>query len=111
MVDSHEARPPSGSNYLDDISQHVESLSHELTGISLSIHDQPELQYKEFHAHHVLTKYLSKREGWKVTPSAYGIATAFVAVFDHRRNSKGPTVSFNAEYGAPSSSSRLLNGH
>lgn len=32
-----------------------------------------------------------------MTPSAYDIPTAFVAVFDSGR--RGPVVSFNAEYG------------
>lgn len=85
------------SSYLDDISSGIESLSTELREISLSIHDNPELQYKEYHAHKVLTEFVSRQDGWKVTPSAYGIETAFVAVYDTGR--KGPVVSFNAEYG------------
>lgn len=87
----------SSLHYLDDVSSHIESLSEELRQISLSIHDHPELQYKEFHAHRVLTEYLSTQAGWEVTPSAYNIETAFVAVFDTGR--EGPVVSFNAEYG------------
>jgi metal-dependent amidase/aminoacylase/carboxypeptidase family protein len=56
---------------------------------------------KEFIAHEALTKFISEQrhEGqkWEVTPSAYGIGTAFVAVFDSGK--RGPVVSFNAEYG------------
>ncbi|SMR52655.1 unnamed protein product [Zymoseptoria tritici ST99CH_1E4] len=85
-------------SYLSDISEHVELLSDNLRDISLEIHDNPELQYKEYHAHELLTKCLQKREGWEVTPSAYNIATAFVAVYDSGK--PGPTVSFNAEYDA-----------
>ncbi len=98
MVDKVE---PSGNygtdGYLDAISKHIEHLSDDLRTISLGIHDNPELQYKEFHAHHVLTEYLGKQDGCEVTQSAYGIQTAFVATFNSGK--KGPTVSFNAEYG------------
>ena len=87
----------SNNSYLDAISQHIDHLSSDLRAISLSIHDNPELQYKEHHAHRVLTEHLQGCEGWDVTPSAYGIDTAFVAVYDTGR--KGANVSFNAEYG------------
>lgn len=97
MVEKAATPDMAGSKeYLDTIDKHIESLSDDLRKISISIHDNPELQYKEFHAHKVLTEYLKKQE-WKVTPSAYGIETAFVAVYDTGR--KGPVVSFNAEYG------------
>ena len=87
-----------GSDYLDTISENIDDLSEDLSRISLRIHDDPELQFKEYHASHMLTKYLGEQDGWKVTPSAYDIETAFVAVFDSGR--KGPVVSFNAEYDA-----------
>jgi metal-dependent amidase/aminoacylase/carboxypeptidase family protein len=97
MVESIDTAGSTASrDYLKIIDGHVETLSEDLRHISLSIHDNPELQYKEYHAHRVLTEYLSKQD-WKVTPSAYGIETAFVAVYDTGR--KGPVVSFNAEYG------------
>jgi metal-dependent amidase/aminoacylase/carboxypeptidase family protein len=67
----------------------------------LKIHDNPELNYKEFIAYETLTRFLKTRKGWKVTPSAYGIATAFIAEFDSGK--KGPLISYNAEYGANSS--------
>lgn len=68
--------------------------------LSLAIHDNPELSFKEFIAHKTLTTFLSTRKGWKVTPSAYGIETAFVAVYDSGR--KGSVISYNAEYGKSS---------
>jgi hypothetical protein len=40
---------------------------------------------------------MKTRKGWKVTPSAYGIKTAFIAVYDS--GNKGPIISYNAEYG------------
>ncbi|GAB7358028.1 hypothetical protein MBLNU230_g0193t1 [Neophaeotheca triangularis] len=93
------APDPDGFDYLDSISEHVDSaLSKPLRSLSLEIHDHPELQYKEHHAHKVLTEYMSTQDGWEVTPSCYGLATAFVAVCNSRR--PGPVVSFNAEYDA-----------
>ena len=100
MIEHRDLRDTStGKDYLDAVCGHIEDLSDELREISISIHDNPELQYKEYHAHRILTEYLAKRDGWKVTPSAYGIETAFVAVYDS--NKRGPVVSFNAEYGGP----------
>lgn len=83
--------------YLDFVSTYIDSISEILRPISLKIHDNPELSYKEFIAHETLTKFMKTRKGWKVTPSAYGIATAFIAVYDSRK--KGPVISYNAEYG------------
>lgn len=65
--------------FLEDISANVDTLHRELREVSLEIHDHPELQYKEFHAHEVLTAYLEAKPGWTVTRSAYGIETAFVS--------------------------------
>ncbi|TRM60316.1 hypothetical protein BD626DRAFT_504930 [Schizophyllum amplum] len=80
---------------LDEISAFVNAQTAALRVLNLTIHDNPELGYHEFVAHDVLTRFMEAR-GWKVTRSAYGIATAFVAVFDS--GVKGPVVSFNAEY-------------
>ncbi|CAK4033839.1 Peptidase M20 domain-containing 2 [Lecanosticta acicola] len=94
MVD----RPNAPSQYLHSISTYVQDIKRELRKLSIEIHDNPELQYKEFHAHNVLTNYLKDQKGWHVTPSAYDIKTAFVAVYDSGK--RGPVVSFNAEYDA-----------
>lgn len=110
MVDKAGSLDSTGEDHLSDISGHIDLISKDLRDISLSIHDNPELQYKEFHAHEVLTEYLQKQEGWQVTPSAYDIATAFVAVFDKRTSSEDPTVSFNAEYGTLDPSRLCLEG-
>ncbi|KAM0719756.1 hypothetical protein Q7P37_003889 [Cladosporium fusiforme] len=87
-------------DYTDLISSFVDSLSSHLRLISLEIHDNPELRYKEIHAHELLTSFLRQQDAqrWEVTPSAYGIGTAFVAVFEGRE--EGAVVSFNAEYDA-----------
>jgi hypothetical protein len=96
MININGVRP-STKDCLDTISSTIEDLSGDLRRISLEIHDNPELQYKEYHAHKLLTEYLQKQDGWQVTPSAYGIETAFVATYDSGEG--GPVVSFNAEYG------------
>jgi hypothetical protein len=98
IQDESEISHDMAKDFLDDVSKAIEDLSADLRRVSLEIHDNPELQYKEFHAHDVLTKYMQDQEGWDVTPSAYGIKTAFVACYDTGK--KGPVVSFNAEYGA-----------
>lgn len=83
--------------YLGEISAYVDSLADALWPVNKTIHDNPELNFKEFIAHDTLTKFMQTQEGWKVQPSAYGMQTAWVAVYDSGK--KGPVVSFNAEMG------------
>jgi len=87
------------ADYMSIVSGHIDSLDTALRQLSLKIHDNPEVRNKEFIAHEAITTFVGeqKSQKWKVTPSAYGIATAFVAVFDSGK--LGPVVSFNAEYG------------
>jgi metal-dependent amidase/aminoacylase/carboxypeptidase family protein len=92
-----EERPGEEVGHLGDISGFIDDIASELWKINKTIHDNPELGYKEFIAHKTLTSFMAKRHGWKVTPSAYGLATAWVAVFDTRK--KGPVVSYNVEMG------------
>ncbi|KAF2207454.1 hypothetical protein CERZMDRAFT_62755 [Cercospora zeae-maydis SCOH1-5] len=73
-------------------------MSEALRQVSLQIHDNPELQYREYLAHDIITKFVAGHPGWNVTRSAFSLATAFMAVFDSGRS--GPVVSFNAEYDA-----------
>ena len=101
MVDmngsSHVVRDDDVGGQLGAISEYIAGVSGSLRTVSLEIHDNPELSYKETHAHKVLVEFMQKQHGWEVTPSAYGITTAFVAVYES--GVKGPAVSFNAEYG------------
>lgn len=83
--------------YLGEISAYVDSLADALWPVNKTIHDNPELNFKEYIAHDALTKFMQSQEGWKVQPSAYGMETAWVAVYDSGK--KGPVVSFNAEMG------------
>lgn len=85
------------NTYLPAISRSVDEWSPTLRPISLKIHDNPELNYREHLAHATLTTFFQGLDGWHVIPKAYGIDTAFIAIFDSGR--KGPVVSFNAEYG------------
>ena len=87
------------NDYLSLISAKVDTISVRLRHLSLRIHDNPEIRNKEFIAHEAITTFMRSQEvpTWTVTPSAYDIATAFVAVFDSGK--PGPVVSFNAEYG------------
>lgn len=84
--------------YLPEISAFIENyVSEDLWPINKKIHDNPELGYHEIIAHDALTTFMESRPGWKVTRSAYGIRTAWTAVYDSGR--AGAVVSFNAEMG------------
>ncbi|EFQ25131.1 amidohydrolase [Colletotrichum graminicola M1.001] len=89
------AGPSSSPEYLDEISAIVDDLAKSLWPVNKTIHDNPELGYHEVIAHDTLTAFMRTQPGWKVTPSAYGMETAWVAVWDSGK--KGPVVSFNAE--------------
>lgn len=94
--------PASPKDHIPLITHTIASLTPSLRSLSLAIHDDPELRYKEVHAHELLTEFMRKQreergQEWHVTPSAYGVGTAFVAVFEGE--GEGPVVSFNAEYG------------
>ncbi|RIB23049.1 hypothetical protein C2G38_2139918 [Gigaspora rosea] len=82
----------------DIVFQAIDEVSEELREISLKINDKPELAKEERFAHELLVNYL-KKKGFKVTPSAYGIETAFVAEFQSKIG-EGRVVSFNSEYDA-----------
>jgi hypothetical protein len=82
---------------IDDV---VESLRDSLWPLNIFIHTNPELAFEEHKAHDALTKHMQLHENWQVTRSAYGLATAWVAVYDSRK--PGPVVSFNAEMGVSS---------
>jgi metal-dependent amidase/aminoacylase/carboxypeptidase family protein len=96
--------PRSGlPGHLSDISGYIDKLSDELWVINQCIHDNPELGYQEYKAHALLTAFMKSKHGWKVTGSAYGLETAWIAVNDSGR--RGPVVSFNVEMGTFSSCS------
>ncbi|GBC10388.1 hypothetical protein RclHR1_00960005 [Rhizophagus clarus] len=86
------------SEYAKTIEEAINDKSKDLRSISLKIHEKPELGFEETFAHNLLVEYL-KDEGFKVTPSAYGIETAFIAEFSSK-GGEGRVVSFNSEYDA-----------
>ncbi|GES84832.1 putative amidohydrolase [Rhizophagus clarus] len=86
------------SEYADTAIKAIDEKSEELRSISLQIHDNPELGEEEEFAHNLLVTFLED-QGFDVTPSAYGIKTAFVAEFSSK-GGKGRVVSFNSEYDA-----------
>ncbi|MCL6648540.1 MAG: M20 family metallopeptidase [Chloroflexi bacterium] len=75
--------------------QTIEAAAADLRTLSLSIHDHPELNFEEHHAHAVLTEFLASA-GFQVERQAYGLATAFVA----RWGEGSPCVAVLCEYDA-----------
>ncbi|KAK4233955.1 hypothetical protein C8A03DRAFT_19065 [Achaetomium macrosporum] len=85
--------------YLSEISDFIEGLTASLWPLNKFIHENPELAFQEHKAHEALTSFMrSWEDNWQVTPSAYGLETAWMAVYDSRR--PGPSISFNAEMDA-----------
>lgn len=83
--------------YLHALSDIVDRLAEELWPLNCLIHDNPELAYKEYKTHDALVKFMQTRKRWTVTPSAFGLDTAWKAVYDTGR--PGSSISFNAEMG------------
>ncbi|KAF9922183.1 hypothetical protein BGZ65_009803 [Modicella reniformis] len=69
------------NKYADEVKQAIENESESLRELSLQIHSNPELGYKEVFAHQVITDYLESK-GFKVTRHAYEIDTAFIAEYE-----------------------------
>ncbi|KAK4221895.1 hypothetical protein QBC38DRAFT_460963 [Podospora fimiseda] len=84
--------------FLSEIDSFIDNLSDKLWPLNKFIHQNPEVAYQEHKAHKALTEYMLKHSGWKVTPSAHGIPTAWIALFDTGK--PGPFLSFNAEMDA-----------
>ncbi|KAG4099525.1 hypothetical protein H8356DRAFT_1665698 [Neocallimastix lanati (nom. inval.)] len=78
------------------INEQEKILYNELNELSLDIHSNPEISWKEFHAHEVLTNFMEKH-GFKVTRHAYNIETAFLAEFS---TGEGPNIGYCSEYDA-----------
>ncbi|KAF9404906.1 hypothetical protein BGZ94_003884 [Podila epigama] len=94
------------NEYALEIKHAVDTDSSSLRNLSLQIHDNPELGYKEVFAHKILTDYLEEK-GFKVTRHAYSIDTAFVAEYESpativaaAAGEKIRTIGFCSEYDA-----------
>ncbi|HSL59531.1 MAG TPA: M20 family metallopeptidase [Acidimicrobiales bacterium] len=79
----------------DRLEHEVERRADLLLDVSHRIHEHPELNFEEHHAHDLLTATL-EAAGLDVTRSAHGLDTAFVA----RAGTEGPTVAVICEYDA-----------
>jgi hypothetical protein len=67
------------------------------------IYNNPELGRAEFHAHDLAVNHFSSLQGWKVTPHAYGLETAYSFLFEHRPegfHGELKTIGILAEYDA-----------
>lgn len=85
------------------IEKEIESHSSSLRQTSLDMWGKPEVAWKEHHTHDLLVGYLLKQSGWKVTPHAHGVKTAFRAEFQHESSdSHGqiPVIGFQSEMDA-----------
>ncbi|CAK39975.1 hypothetical protein M747DRAFT_285208 [Aspergillus niger ATCC 13496] len=78
------------------ISQAIDQASAGLRELSVKIHDNPELCFKEHKAHNAICDYL-EAAGVAVIRQAYGQETSFVAEYGDK---DGETVDFCAEYDA-----------
>ena len=75
--------------------QEIDAYRQELTDLSLRIHSNPELSLEEERSAKWLAEYLDGK-GFTVTMGAYGLPTAFEAVY----GSGGPSIGIIAEYDA-----------
>ncbi|KAL1888822.1 hypothetical protein Sste5346_009300 [Sporothrix stenoceras] len=93
----HEATLAADS-ILADIDRFIDELDSRLWTLNTYIHSHPELAFDEHKAHDALCNLMESEPGWVVTRSAYGMTTAWSAVYDSGRS--GPVVNFNAEMDA-----------
>lgn len=87
-----------------EIEDHISKLDEELRDLSVKMWDHPEVAWTEHKTHDLFVKYLQGKEGWKVTPHAHGLETAYRAEFEHRSDGlasdKVPVIGFNSEMDA-----------
>ncbi|CAO1613573.1 unnamed protein product [Sympodiomycopsis kandeliae] len=82
------------------------TLNEPLRKLSLDVHANPELGYEEYKTHDILVNFMRQyeKDGWKITPHAFGLKTAWSAVFTNvpqgvqiAKEEDVPTVGFNSE--------------
>jgi amidohydrolase len=78
-----------------EVSRQIEEQRHNLIELSLNIHDNPELGYKEEKASGLLTEYLAKN-GFNIEKGVGGFPTAFKATYGDSK----PVIALLAEYDA-----------
>lgn len=77
------------------VDQKLEELNGRLRALNKYVHENPEMAFKEFKSHDAICDFLEEN-GFKVTRHAYGMETAFEAIYGQG----GRMVNFNAEYDA-----------
>ncbi|KAG0007056.1 hypothetical protein BGZ65_010258 [Modicella reniformis] len=82
--------------FIKTVHQAIDNVSAELRDVSMKLHENPELGYKEYKAHALLTDYL-ERKGFQVQRKAHTLDTAFVA---RAGNSNKVTIGICSEYDA-----------
>lgn len=82
------------------IESEIKALDKELRHLSLDMHDHPEIMWTEHRTHDLFVEYFRKKSGWKVTPKAYGVDTAWQAVFAHKADKESRTIGFQSELDA-----------
>ncbi|CAO1615510.1 unnamed protein product [Parajaminaea phylloscopi] len=100
--------PFAKSDLMQDVSAsiaaQIKSLDAELRDLSVTMHENPEVKWEEHKTHDLFVKYFQGKKGWKVTPHAYTLETAWEAVFEHSPSgAKGQdllTIGFNSEMDA-----------
>lgn len=75
----------------------IDAVNSELRDMSLKIQDLAELGMHEHKTHDLMTAYMEKK-GFKVTRHAYGMKTAWEAVYEYGKG--GKCVGFNSEMDA-----------
>lgn len=81
----------------EKISEAVSSVMNELTDISKSLYENPELGYEEFKSSRLLGDFF-KIHGFELDMGIYNIETAFKAMYNSSKD--GPKIAFLCEYDA-----------
>ncbi|KIW24551.1 uncharacterized protein PV07_10260 [Cladophialophora immunda] len=95
MIAPYGGEPFSTQDLHKNISECISKNEEHLADICKKIHDDPELNYREFHAHDNICDLL-ERLGYHVKRHTYGLETSFEVETGHG----GRLVVFNAEYDA-----------
>ncbi|KMU76630.1 hypothetical protein CISG_05773 [Coccidioides immitis RMSCC 3703] len=91
--------PHSRHEIQKSVDEYIDSLKRPFISVEqerIKIHENPELAYKEYHAHDAICSFLEEL-GFKPTRHAYGLETAFEVISG---SDEGRCVNFNAEYDA-----------
>ncbi|OAL33679.1 hypothetical protein AYO20_07017 [Fonsecaea nubica] len=95
MTTPQSAEPLSTEELHKNISAYISKNEEHLADICKKIHDDPELNYREFHAHDNICDLMEKL-GYHVKRHTYGLETSFEVEAGHG----GQLIVFNAEYDA-----------